>query len=44
MKYTELENVKGSNLSITEIGFTTDVQTYLALRDTWLAFGTILFT
>ncbi|XP_014678248.1 PREDICTED: choline transporter-like protein 2, partial [Priapulus caudatus] len=41
-KYTELQGVQGSNLSLTEVGFTTDVGTYLALRDTWLAFGIII--
>jgi len=41
-EYNELKNQPGSDQSIISIGFTTDLSTYLALTDTWLAFLIIL--
>ncbi|XP_078685907.1 choline transporter-like protein 2 isoform X1 [Branchiostoma floridae x Branchiostoma belcheri] len=41
-QYVELENVSGSDLSISEVGFTTNISTYTKLRDTWLGIGIAL--
>ena len=37
-RYVLLENVDGASRSLTEIAFTTNVETYLALRKTWMVF------
>uniref|UniRef100_H2YS18 Choline transporter-like protein n=1 Tax=Ciona savignyi TaxID=51511 RepID=H2YS18_CIOSA len=40
--YDEWNTVAGSNTTIIAVGFTTNLSTYLALQDTWLAFLIIL--
>lgn len=40
--YVDLEDVEGADASYTEIGFTTNLDAYLGLQDTWLAFGITL--
>ena len=37
-RYEDLEGVKDSDLSITEVEFSTNADTYLALKQTWLIF------
>ncbi|CAG0886862.1 unnamed protein product [Cyprideis torosa] len=39
--YVDLKDEINSNISLSEIGFTTNVDTYLALQETWLVFGCI---
>jgi len=41
-EYNQLKNTPGSNTDILSVGFTTNLNTYLALTDTWLAFLVIL--
>lgn len=41
-EYNSLKNTPGSNTDIMSVGFTTQLGTYLALTDTWLAFMIIL--
>ncbi|KAJ8267431.1 hypothetical protein COCON_G00126030 [Conger conger] len=40
--YWEYDNFKSSDLTIKEVGFTTDFSVYLQVKDTWLAFLIIL--
>ncbi|XP_018417918.1 PREDICTED: choline transporter-like protein 2 isoform X2 [Nanorana parkeri] len=42
MEYARLKGTAGSDVSLTDIGFQTDVRVYLHLRQTWLAFMIIL--
>ncbi|XP_067877451.1 choline transporter-like protein 2 isoform X3 [Heterodontus francisci] len=42
MEYTNLKGVPGSDVTITDLGFQTDLRVYLHLRQTWLAFLIIL--
>uniref|UniRef100_H2YS22 Choline transporter-like protein n=1 Tax=Ciona savignyi TaxID=51511 RepID=H2YS22_CIOSA len=41
-EWNRLKTVAGSNTTIIAVGFTTNLSTYLALQDTWLAFLIIL--
>lgn len=41
-EYNTLKNTPGSDTSIISVGFTTNLDTYLALSETWLAFLVIL--
>nr|XP_002126506.1 choline transporter-like protein 5 [Ciona intestinalis]XP_018668803.1 choline transporter-like protein 5 [Ciona intestinalis] len=41
-EWNKLKTVAGSKTSIISVGFTTNLSTYLALQDTWLAFLIIL--
>ena len=38
----KLKDVDGSNESLTHVAFTTNLETYLQLRQTWLAFLILL--
>ncbi|XP_047461658.1 choline transporter-like protein 4 [Mugil cephalus] len=40
--YWEYENLKSSTATFADIGFTTNVETYLQVRETWLAFLIII--
>ncbi|XP_030644929.1 choline transporter-like protein 4 [Chanos chanos] len=40
--YNEYDELKNSSLSFNDVGFTTNVNVYLQVRDTWLAFLIIL--
>ncbi|GCB83387.1 hypothetical protein scyTo_0023766, partial [Scyliorhinus torazame] len=42
MEYTQLKGIPGSDVTIKDLGFQTDVRVYLHLRQTWLAFLIIL--
>ncbi|KAM5170369.1 choline transporter-like protein 2 isoform 3-T3 [Mantella aurantiaca] len=42
MEYARLKGTAGSDVSLKDIGFQTDVRVYLHLRQTWLAFMIIL--
>ncbi|XP_072420591.1 choline transporter-like protein 2 isoform X2 [Chiloscyllium punctatum] len=42
MEYKQLKGVPGSEVTIKELGFHTDLRVYLHLRQTWLAFLIIL--
>ncbi|XP_041032960.1 choline transporter-like protein 2 isoform X2 [Carcharodon carcharias] len=42
MEYAKLKGVSGSEVTITDLGFQTDLRVYLHLRQTWLAFLIIL--
>lgn len=39
--YSDLKGMEGSDLSLSEIGFTLNLKAYFALQDTWLIFGII---
>ncbi|CAG0917812.1 unnamed protein product [Notodromas monacha] len=41
-KYIELKSHPGSSASLTDIGFTLQLDVYLHLRDTWLTFAVII--
>lgn len=38
MEYAKLKGEAGSDVSLTDLGFQTDLRVYLHLRQTWLAF------
>jgi choline transporter-like protein 2/4/5 len=38
----KLKDVDGANESLTQVAFTTNLETYLQLRQTWLAFLILL--
>uniref|UniRef100_A0A8C3QWE0 Choline transporter-like protein n=1 Tax=Cyanoderma ruficeps TaxID=181631 RepID=A0A8C3QWE0_9PASS len=42
MEYAKLKGEAGSDVSLTDLGFQTDLRVYLHLRQTWLAFLIIL--
>ncbi|XP_023803315.1 choline transporter-like protein 2, partial [Cyanistes caeruleus] len=42
MEYAKLKGEAGSDMSLTDLGFQTDLRVYLHLRQTWLAFLIIL--
>ncbi|XP_038640558.1 choline transporter-like protein 2 isoform X2 [Scyliorhinus canicula] len=42
MEYTQLKGIPGSDVTIKDLGFQTDLRVYLHLRQTWLAFMIIL--
>uniref|UniRef100_A0A8B9DVB3 Choline transporter-like protein n=1 Tax=Anser cygnoides TaxID=8845 RepID=A0A8B9DVB3_ANSCY len=42
MEYAKLKGEAGSDVSLTDLGFQTDLRVYLHLRQTWLAFMIIL--
>uniref|UniRef100_UPI00398F33F2 choline transporter-like protein 2 isoform X2 n=1 Tax=Pristiophorus japonicus TaxID=55135 RepID=UPI00398F33F2 len=42
MEYRALKGIVGSDVTITDLGFQTDIRVYLHLRQTWLAFMIIL--
>ncbi|XP_062892175.1 choline transporter-like protein 2 isoform X3 [Mobula hypostoma] len=42
MEYTSLKGIQGSDVTIKDLGFQTDLRVYLHLRQTWLAFMIIL--
>lgn len=39
MEYAKLKGEAGSDVSLTDLGFQTDLRVYLHLRQTWLAFS-----
>jgi len=41
-RYVQLENVDGASRSLTDIAFTTNIETYLGLRKTWMVLLVIL--
>lgn len=41
-RYDELSGEPGANQSLTQVAFTTNMESYLALRETWLAFLILL--
>lgn len=44
MEYAKLKGEAGSDVSLTDLGFQTDLRVYLHLRQTWLAFSESLST